>query len=368
MASRDGDQITLPGRVEELTADWLTQALRLEHPGVVVTRVDHARVRHGSESTVRLVLEYNRAGHEASLPPTMYAKGQWTPRALELGNTRSSGREARFYQEVAPLLPELNVPHCYFAGVAPEGSAIVMEDLLARNAILGSAGESFDVDQAYQLADQLSMLHGLWFDAPELTTVDWLAAEDGSYGGDIERLAEEEAGIFGSFKEWWWEKRTKFPHNEFLPPELLDRNVVKRALVNMYQLEDSGPKCLIHGDPHLGNIYNDSEGRAGIYDWGPRVGRWANDLNYAIVGSLEVDDRRAHEQDILRHYLKQLTAHGGPTIEWDDAWLAWRRQTIHGFMYMLCSPRQQPEDLIALQTERFGHDAMDNDMLAALEV
>lgn len=369
MASRADDELTLPGMVEEITAEWLTDALRREHPGIVVTRLDQARVRHGSNSTVRLVLEYNREGHEAGLPPTMYAKGQWTPRALEEGSGRGPVHEARFYQDVAPLLPELNVPHAYFAGVsAGGGAAIVMEDLLARNVILGSAGESFDVDRGYQLADQLSMLHALWFDASELETVDWLAGEDGSYAGDIERMAEQETGIFGSFKEWWWEKRTRFAHNEFLPAELLDRTVVKQALVNMYRLEDSGPKCLIHGDPHLGNMYIDSEGRAGIYDWGPRVGRWANDLNYAIVGSLELEDRRAHEQDILRHYLDRLAAHGGPTIDWDDAWLAWRRQTIHGFMYMLCSPRQQPEDLIALQTERFGHDAMDNDMLAALEV
>jgi hypothetical protein len=367
MASRAGDGLALPGRVEEVTAEFLTEALRIEHPDVVVMRLDHAKVRHGSNSTVRLVLEYNRAGHEAGLPATMYAKGQWTPRALDRGSSRGPVREARFYQDVAPLLPELNVPACHFAGVSPDGGAvIVMEDLLARNAILGSAGESLTVEQAYLLADQLAMLHALWFDAPELAAVDWLAGDD--EGDDVDRMAEEETGIFGSFQEWWWEKRTHFPHNEFLPPELLDRQVVKRALVNKYKLEDAGPKCLIHGDPHLGNMFMDRQGRPGLYDWGPRAGRWANDLNYAIVGSLEVEDRRAHERDILRHYLERLSAHGGPEIGWDDAWLAWRRQAIHGFMYMLCSPRQQPEELIALQTERFGYDAMDIDMLDALGV
>ena len=161
-------------------------------------------------------------------------------------------------------------------------------------------------------------------------------------------------------------KANAAPAQSVPPAVLLDRQVVKEALVNKYRFEASGPRCLVHGDPHLGNMFSDREGRVGLYDWSPHVGHWANDLNYAIVGSLDVEDRRANEQAILRYYLEGLRAHGGPEISWDEAWLAWRRQTIHGFMYMLCSPRQQPEDLIALQTVRFGHDAIDIDMLGAL--
>ena len=58
--------------------------------------------------------------------------------------------------------------------------------------------------------------------------------------------------------------------------------------------------------------------------------------------------------------LDRLAANGGPAIGWDDPWLSWRRQ--------MCSPRQQPEDLIALQTGRFGSAAEDHEMLDALEV
>jgi hypothetical protein len=345
----------------------MTRALQVEHPDVVVTHLHHGQVRHGSSTTVRVLLNYNRSGHEARLPATMYVKGQWTPRALESGQRVGPVREARFYQDVAPFVPELNVPHGYFATVSEDASvAIVLEDLFARNVILGSAGDSLLPESAYQLADQLARLHAFGF-STEGSAIGWLTDTQGGRS-DIDTMAEEETGIFGSFKEWWWEKRTHFDHNEFLPPELLDRAEVKRALVSNFRFEDDSPKTLIHGDPHLGNMFFDLDGRPGLYDWSPGFGSWANDLNYAIVGSLEIDDRRAHEQPILRHYLAQLAAYGGPNISWDDAWLAWRRETIHGFMYMLCSPRQQPEDLIALQTIRFGWEAIDNDMLGALAV
>jgi hypothetical protein len=375
MASRAGDAVSAPKDVDCITAAWMTTALQVEHPEVVVTHLSHAQVRHGSETTVRVVLNYNRAGHEARLPPTLYVKGQWTPRALQQrAEAEAAGKpvtaygiggEARFYQDVAPLLPDLNVPYCHFATVGRGGTAIVTEDLYARNAVLGSAGASFKPEIAYRLADQFAQLHALSIDAAEIAGLDWVAAAPAH---DVKAMAEQEIGIFGSFQEWWWDKRTHFEHNQFLPPELLDRNVVKRALVNKYLLEDPKPKCILHGDPHLGNMFFDLDGNPGLYDWSTVLGRWANDLNYAVVGSLEVEDRREHEQAILRHYLERLVVHGGPDIQWDEAWLAWRRQTIHGFMYMLCSPRQQPEDLIALQTVRFGWEAIDNGMLESLEV
>ncbi|MDO8361694.1 MAG: phosphotransferase [Actinomycetota bacterium] len=344
----------------------MTEALRVEHPGVEVTSLHLGSIRHGSESTVRVLLDYNRAGHEHRLPPTMYVKGQLGSRTTEGILGPMTHTEARFFQDVAPLLPGLNTPGCHFASVGADGrSTIVMEDLLARNAILATAGTTVAAATAYRVAEQLAQVHALWFDASELHTVDWLA---GSSAGDfdIDRMAEQETAIFGSFKEGWWARRTQLPHCEFLPSELLDRNVVKRALVNKYRSEGALPQCLIHGDPHLGNTFFSADGTPGLYDWSPMAGRWGNDLNYAIVGSLEVDERREHEQPILRHYLHHLALHGGPQIPWDEAWLSWRRQTIHGFMYMLCSPRQQPEDLIALQTLRFGWDAIDNDMLSAL--
>jgi len=167
---RAGDALPIPAAVEQLTAEWMTAALSLGVPGVEVTSLHLGPVRHGSNTTARLLLGYNRVGQEARLPPTMYVKGAWTGRGV--GGTFN---EARFYQHIAPRL-SINLPSCYFAGVdtGSRQAVIVMEDLLARHVILGSAGQSFLPDQAMQLADQLAQLHALWFDDPALDEQDWL--------------------------------------------------------------------------------------------------------------------------------------------------------------------------------------------------
>src|SRR5205814_1370867 len=107
---REGDVVAPPGDLEGLTASWLTSALRVAHPGVEVTSLTVANVRQGSNTTARLLVGYDREGHRAGLPATLYVKGAWTGRSV--GGTFN---EARFYQEVAPLLPGLNIPKCLFA-------------------------------------------------------------------------------------------------------------------------------------------------------------------------------------------------------------------------------------------------------------
>jgi hypothetical protein len=360
----EGDAVAPAATLEDVTASWLTEALQLRHPGVEVTSVHVGQTRVGTNATARILLNYTRAGHEAGLPATMYVKGGWDGRAVN-----GVVNEARFYQHLAPHLPGVNLPATYFVSVDDtSGSAvIVMEDLYARNAILCGPEESLDPDQAFDVAGQLAELHGFWFDSPELEAADWL--HRGSMVADLDADSfEQETGIYGSFKEWWWEKRIVGDHAADLPAPLKDRLLVKQATANLHRLERGEAQCVVHGDPHLGNMFVDAAGRPGIYDWGANPGSWAHDLNYAIVGSLSVADRRAHERDILDHYLARLAEVGAKAPSRDDAWLSWRRQTLHGFLWVMCSPRQQPEELIALQTQRFGTAAEDHDMLEALEV
>jgi aminoglycoside phosphotransferase (APT) family kinase protein len=131
--------------------------------------------------------------------------------------------------------------------------------------------------------------------------------------------------------------------------------------------EVASPACLVHGDSHLGNLFVDGDGRPGLYDWIGCIGRWGHDVNYAIVGCLDVADGRRHAEAILDHYPERLASAGGPKLDRDRAWLSWRRQTIHGLLYMMCSPRQQPEAPIAQQTVRFAAAADDHDLLAILD-
>ena len=64
------------------------------------------------------------------------------------------------------------------------------------------------------------------------------------------------------------------------------------------------------------------DGRVGFVDWQTvAVGPWVHDVNYFLVSALDVPDRRAHERELLGHYLKALASFGvsapgtGPGVE-----------------------------------------------------
>jgi aminoglycoside phosphotransferase (APT) family kinase protein len=339
-----------------VTPDWVTAALRAWHPAVEVTSVSVSHLRQGSNTTARLELTYSG---QSGLPATMWVKGTWTGR-----NTGGLVPETRFYQEVAPRL-SVNRPEVFFAGVTlPDRATLLLEDLTVRGVRFGTASDSAGVDQVAALLDMLAELHALDWGRDSLMRSDWLAPR---FRADD---PESEEGIFGSFRESWWDKQIARPRAADVPEPLRDRLVVKRALAQLYRFEaePDSPVCLVHGDMHLGNTFFETDGRPGILDWPCGVGHWAHDITYGIVSWLDTETRRAHDRELFEHYLARLEAHGGPRLERDAAWLDWRRHLIHGFMWVMCSPRQQPEDLITQQTSRFAAAAQDHDMLAALDV
>jgi hypothetical protein len=65
----------------------------------------------------------------------------------------------------------------------------------------------------------------------------------------------------------------------------------------------------------------------GLCDWQcVSIGCWARDLAYAVSATLTVEDRRAWEQDLLRHYLARLAADAKVEIPFDEAWRLYRQQ------------------------------------------
>ncbi|WP_397517984.1 hypothetical protein [Rhodococcus oxybenzonivorans] len=94
---------------------------------------------------------------------------------------------------------------------------------------------------------------------------------------------------------------------------------------------------------------------------------WTDDVAYFIGGVLEVDDRRSHEVELLRHYLAALSASGASAPTFDEAWLAYRRHHLHGLMFALCPPEMQTAEVCALMGDRYGTAAIDHETLKAFE-
>jgi aminoglycoside phosphotransferase (APT) family kinase protein len=91
-------------------------------------------------------------------------------------------------------------------------------------------------------------------------------------------------------------------------------------------LWNGGPQTYIHGDTHIGNVFVDGK-RVGFHDWGlSRVSTPLRDVSYFLTMSVDPEERRRSERDLLRTYLGALRAAGGPQISLDEAYAAHRVQ------------------------------------------
>ena len=137
----------------------------------------------------------------------------------------------------------------------------------------------------------------------------------------------------------------------------------------------TGPLTLIHGDPHIGNLYRTGEGEMGILDWQMVMkGRWSHDFAYAMITSLRPEDRRAWERDLLGFYLERLNNSGGGSLTIENAWMEYRQQSLHALLGWLATigagseqPSMQADETSLGVLERAGAAFIDLDPLAALE-
>lgn len=349
--------LEIPATLDGIDADWLTAALSTRYPGVEVTAMHHGRLIAGTGTKLRVVLEYNEAGHKAGLPPTMWIKGGFDGVHNDI-MAGGNAAEAIFFKQVAPSI-DANVPHCHYAATeGPAGrSVVLLGDLLSRNVTFGRATAPLTVDTVRAGLDLQASYHATWWDRDSelldgvTTGAPWL------YGA-IMHLLE---------KPNWDELVTR--RAEIIPAPLRDRDRVVAASEAWFEWEKSGTHTLLHGDAHLGNWYFERDGRPGLLDWQVvNRGIFTHDVTYFMISALTVADRRNHGDELLRYYLDRLTAHGvtnPPTFE--EAHLAHRRDIMHGFWWAVTPSTMQPEDICWATTERYAAAAHDLDMLEALE-
>ena len=94
-----------------------------------------------------------------------------------------------------------------------------------------------------------------------------------------------------------------------------------------------------------------------------------HDINYVIVGSLSVEDRRRHDRDLLRFYLDAL-AKLGVTGIWPEAeaWDRFRRHTMHGLLWFATPEEMQPAAIVEAHSLRFGTAADDYGLAGLLGI
>lgn len=347
--------MALPNTLEEITAEWLTAALGSNYPGVKVNSVFHGTQVAGTGMKVRLLLDYNAAGHAARLPATMWIKGALHEYAK---NIRAAfQREVLFYREVAPL-DIVRSPKAYFAQSDAEAGQglVLMEDLLASNSSFGDPTQPASVDRVAATLKMQAGLHGRWWRSPELSK---FGERGGSLRSDgvIDRLMAPPS----------WNAAMSMPRSHGIPEPLRDGARVHQAIHKMLAANDRLPECLLHGDPHLGNMYFTSDGGIGFLDWQRMMrGPWIWDVAYTLCGFLSIEDRRAHERELLAAYLDGLKHAGGEPPTFEVAWQLYQAQLFYGMVWSVVPPGTQPEDVIASVCTRFAVAIADHDAFRAL--
>jgi hypothetical protein len=220
----------------------------------------------------------------------------------------------------------------------------------------GASGRLFTdytIDQAADSLAELAKLHAATWEAPALATVGWLAPRLKTHleyrGVDDIRMNFE--GPIGAG----------------VPAGMRDAQLLAdsyRALAGT--VSGARPWSVIHGDPHVGNLFLGTAGRSSLLDWQlTQRGPWYLDVGYHIASVLTVPDRRRAEQDLLRHYLGQFAAARVDVPSWDDAWRGFRRGIMHGFYLWAITLKVDPA-VTSVLLERLGAAAADHDAYSAI--
>jgi hypothetical protein len=108
-----------------------------------------------------------------------------------------------------------------------------------------------------------------------------------------------------------------------------------------------------------------------VVDWQTcSLGPGVSDLAYFVGGSLSVEDRRTHEEDLVRDYQRRMSA-AGVELGWDDLWSQYRRYTVGGLIMaiiasMLVKRTDRGDEMFLAMAERAGRHALDLEALTSV--
>jgi Phosphotransferase enzyme family len=344
----------LPLSYDALTTDWLTDALCKSHPGAKVASFALGPVDSGSANRRKIALVYNEKGKAAGLPNKLFCKATHDlANRVVLGISGGAMGEVLFFNHVRPLL-DIEAPVSCFAGFDASNinSLVILHDISADVTSFCDHKTEMTRARAESQMRLLARAHGQGYSKLELQAalkkiVTWpefftktldFGMEAGSNKGFLDGIDVIPASTFRRFNEVW------------------------SKTLQSVNLHNSLPLTLMHGDVHLKNWYIAGNGEMGLSDWQcVSRGHWSRDVCYAIASALTVENRRLWEKDLLRFYLDQLHAAGGPRVGFDEAWLHYRQQLMTALTWWTITlaptddiPDMQPRDITLEMVRRIG--------------
>ncbi|KAI0395963.1 kinase-like domain-containing protein [Xylariaceae sp. FL0594] len=341
--------LPLPTVADEVTPEWLSSVL-----GVEVKSLSRTRELPGTASKLYVTAVTDKKGEMK-----LCVKGGFNPEFIKQMPwiTMIYQREVEFFNRIALQLTSMQLPRAWWAGHSPSQGIVVMEDLDARGCQFGNPVEAWPVSRVREGVEQLAALHAkTWGVRP--ADYPWLTSD---YDQAILTLMEN------------FDVIVRGPDRPTVQEHLLNQARVTAALKKHYASRNPRFRCLLHGDAHVGNTYIDA-GSPRFLDWQMiHIGSAFHDVAYFVGGALSIEDRRAHEWEILDHYLATLArlgVKGAATnlrISDEEVRTEYRKSFLAGIGWIMCPYEMQPRDCVHAMAVRYAAALDDHKVLELLE-
>jgi hypothetical protein len=265
----------------------------------------------------RFALTYSSEGAGPATVVGKFASEDATSR--EFG--RSSGyyrSEIRFYNELAPSLA-VSIPTPIYAALADNQAdfVLIMEDLSPARSVDQLVGCT--ADEAALVLEETAALHAGSWRSSTLAALDWLAGPAALFA----TVTDNFAGVVSTFPELC---------GDLVPDSDLEvaRGLIPHADAWKRVLADQ--QCLWHSDIRADNVLFDVQGGSrpvALLDWqGLGYGRGTLDVAAFLGTSMTVEDRRAHERDLVGLYQQALAAGGVDEYDPESCWNDYRMHAV----------------------------------------
>jgi hypothetical protein len=268
--------------------------------------------------------------------------------------------EVRFYREVAHRVAT-RVPVAYAAEIEPETGwfTLLLEDIVG--GVQGDQIDACNPETAAAVLDEMAGLHGPCWEAPDLAALSWLNRNSADSDTMLNALV---SSLLPGFLA---------RYADTLSPEHQDVCRLFAEHIPAWLDLRNGPSTATHGDFRLDNLlFQAGNSRPVVVDWQTLAwGGGSVDVAYFIGGCLTVEDRRAHELDLLVHYHEALRAQGVTDYSFDQLRHDYRRDTFAGILMAIVASmivqRTERGDLMFLTSAtRHAQHALDLDAPAML--
>ena len=352
--------VTIPKFPEEMTAEWLTEALRenghlpttASVASLVAAEIGVGRGYVGL--TFRLTPTYS--GDAGSAPPSLVVK---LPTFVDLQPELQMlldllySTEISWYKDLRDDTPA-RVPIAYWSGVdaAAHRYCLVLEDMGSLR--MTDQISSCSIEEARMIVAKLGVIHAAWWNNPKLMQTPWLMGP------------EMQGALLSMFVVQGWAPFWEMMGGKAAPAEFETIGAaIGGQLPALLVKGAASGSTLLHGDFRLENFMFGEVGADDelvVLDWqlagrgsGPR------DLAYFVAQNLPIEMRRAHEQELIGIYHDAITKGGVSGYSREQLYEEYRIGLLAAMMVPINGVRQ----LVDLQTQE--NASLDPDQRALFE-